>query len=304
MFADLTAALRADAALRGTLTANAPLAPFSWFKTGGPAQLLFEPADEEDLAIFLAALDPAVPVLVVGCGSNLLVRDGGVPGAVIHMGRGLAGLAIDGPRLTAGAGLADVKLASAAARGGLAGLAFFRGIPGSVGGALRMNAGAYGSETANVVVAGRGIDRQGAFHIFDRAAMGFTYRHSIVSEDIVFTSAVFEAKAGDEASIAAEMAAVTQARAATQPVNTRTGGSTFKNPPGVKAWELVDKAGCRGLTHGAAQVSPLHCNFLVNTGAATAADIETLGETVRRRVADMSGVTLEWEIKRVGLPAA
>ena len=304
MFPDLTAAIRADATLRGTLTANAPLAPLSWFKTGGPAQLLFEPADEEDLAIFLSALDPAVPVFVVGCGSNLLVRDGGVPGAVIHLGRELAHLAVDGARLTAGAGLADVKLAATAARSGLSGLAFFRGIPGSIGGALRMNAGAYGAETADVFVAARGVDRRGTFRVFNRAAMGFAYRHSVVPDDVVFTSAVFEGRPGEPEAIAAEMSTITRSRAASQPVNARTGGSTFKNPPGRKAWELVDQAGCRGLRQGGAQVSPLHCNFLVNVGGATAADLETLGETVRRRVADMAGVMLEWEIKRIGRPGA
>jgi UDP-N-acetylmuramate dehydrogenase len=302
MFADISAQVAAATpALRGGLEANAPLAPLSWFKTGGPAQLLFRPADEDDLAYFLGRLDRSIPVLAIGLGSNMLVRDGGVAGVVIRLGAPFQDVGLDGLRLTAGAGTPNVKLASTAAKAGVAGLSFYRGIPGSVGGALRMNAGAYGAETKDVLVGCRGIRRDGSLATFDATAMGFAYRHSAAPADVIFTAAQFDGRPGDAATIQSEMAEITRARAATQPVNTRTGGSTFKNPPGRKAWELIDAAGCRGLVVGDAQVSELHCNFLVNRGAATAADIETLGETVRARVAAASGVTLEWEIKRIGM---
>ena len=291
---------RAMAALRGVVTANAPLAARSWFKTGGPAEVLFAPADEEDLAYFLARLDPAIPVLTIGLGSNLLIRDGGVAGVVIQLGKPFAGLSVDGVAVTAGAAVPDVKLASGAAQVGIAGLSFLRGIPGSVGGALRMNGGAYGAETKDVFVSARGVGRSGAIQTFAAAAMGFTYRHCAVADDVIFTSATLAGVAGDPDAIRADMAAITQARAASQPVNQRTGGSTFKNPPGEKAWALIDKAGCRGLVHGDAQVSELHTNFLINRGAARAADLEDLGEMVRARVLETSGVTLEWEIARVG----
>jgi len=289
-------------ALRGPLTANAPLAPLSWFRTGGPAQVFFEPADESDLAYFLAELDPAVPVLVLGAGSNILIRDGGIEGAVIRLGKGFQGLQIDGLSLHAGAGVPDVKLASAAAQAAISGLSFFRGIPGMVGGALRMNAGAYGSETADVLVSCRGVDRKGGVLEFSCADMGFSYRHCSVPEDVIFTSAQFAGRPGGRETIQAEMAEITRARAETQPINTRTGGSTFRNPSGHKAWELIDKAGCRGLVLGDAQVSELHCNFLINRGKATAAELEALGETVRARVLETSGIALEWEILRLGRP--
>ena len=298
-FAARLAALDA-VTLRGRVTLKADLKPFSWFRTGGPADLLFEPEDEADLAVFLQALPRDVPPLVVGLGSNLLVRDGGFRGVVLRLGKGFSAIAIEGQSISAGAGAPDVKVARAAAEAGLAGLTFLRGIPGTIGGAVRMNGGAYGGEVRDVLVHAEGLDRAGQPVSFTHEQMGFTYRHCAVPEDIIFTRAVFRGRSGDPATLFAEMDAITQARATTQPVNTRTGGSTFKNPPGHKAWELIDRAGCRGLRRGAAQVSELHCNFLINHGGASAADIEGLGEEVRRRVLDMSGVTLDWEIKRVG----
>ncbi|WP_414473642.1 UDP-N-acetylmuramate dehydrogenase [Microvirga sp. M2] len=306
MFADITPDLKAAMPeLRGRLEANAPTAPLSWFRTGGPAQVLFTPADEDDLAYFLQRLDSQVPVLVVGLGSNMLIRDGGWAGIVIRLGKGLAEVAVEPDlRVRAGAAAPDVKVARAAAEAGIAGLSFLRGIPGTIGGAMRMNGGAYGGETKDVLVEARGVTRTGEVVAFTNAQMGFTYRHSSVPDDVIFTEALFQGRPGNPDDILAEMNAITEARSSTQPVNTRTGGSTFKNPPGRKAWELVDAAGCRGLRIGDAQVSEMHCNFLINHGSASAADIENLGEEVRRRVRDMSGVELEWEIKRVGLGRA
>ena len=305
-FAEITADLRTRVPeLRGTLEASAPMAPLSWFRTGGPAEALFTPADEDDLAYFLAHLPADIPVLVVGLGSNLLVRDGGVPGVVIRLGKPFADVSVEGgQRIRAGAGAPDVKVASTAAKAGIAGLTFFRGIPGSIGGALRMNGGAYGGETKDVLVEATGLTRTGERVTLANGDMGFTYRHSAVPDDVIFTQATFEGRPGDPATIQAEMNAITEARSSTQPVNTRTGGSTFKNPSGHKAWQVIDAAGCRGLRVGAAQVSELHCNFLINHGGASAADIEALGEEVRRRVRDHSGVELEWEIKRVGVAQA
>lgn len=279
------------------------MAPLTWFRTGGPAEVLFEPADEDDLAYFLSCCAAAIPVRVIGAGSNLLVRDGGLDGVVVRLGRGFAPLAVDGDTIVAGAGAPDVKLASTAAGAALAGLAFLRGIPGQLGGALRMNGGAYGAEIADVLLSARGIARDGSVRDYTASDMGFTYRHCGVADEVIFTAAALRGRPGDPDAIRAEMATITAARSATQPVNTRTGGSTFKNPPGRKAWELIDRAGCRGLVHGDAQVSELHTNFLVNRGAATAADIEALGETVRARVLETSGITLEWEIARLGRPA-
>jgi UDP-N-acetylmuramate dehydrogenase len=304
MFTDITPGLRSRMPdLRGAIEANAPMAPLSWFRTGGPAQVLFAPADEEDLAYFLTNLDAELPVFVVGLGSNLLVRDGGMPGVVIRLGKGFADVAVGRElEIRAGAGAPDVKVARAAAEAGIAGLSFLRGIPGTIGGALRMNGGAYGGETKDVLVEARGVRRSGERVAYDNVGMGFTYRHAGVPEDVIFTQARFKGTPGDSKAILAEMNAITEARSSTQPVNTRTGGSTFKNPPGKKAWELVDAAGCRGLRRGDAQVSEMHCNFLINHGSATAADIEGLGEEVRRRVREVSGIELEWEIKRVGLP--
>jgi UDP-N-acetylmuramate dehydrogenase len=303
-FPDITPALRAAMPdLRGRCDANVPMADLTWFRTGGPAQVLFVPADEEDLVYFLNRLDPTTPVLPVGVGSNLLVRDGGIAGVVIRLGRSFHEVRIDALNITAGAGVLDVKLALAAADAGIAGLAFYRGIPGAVGGALRMNGGAYRSETKDVLVSCRGVDRGGKVRAFTNAEMGFSYRHCDVASDVIFTSALFAGRAGDPAAIKAEMGEITQARQASQPVTSRTGGSTFKNPAGRKAWELIDAAGCRGLVVGDAQVSELHCNFLINRGAASAADIENLGEEVRRRVFETSGISLDWEIERVGIVA-
>jgi len=242
-----------------------------------------------------------VPVLVVGLGSNMLIRDGGWEGVVIRLGKGFAEIAVDeNRRIRAGAAAPDVKVARVAAEAGIAGLSFLRGIPGTIGGALRMNGGAYGGETKDVLVEARGLTRSGEKVAYTNDQMGFTYRHSAVPDDVIFTEALFEGRPGDPEAILAEMNTITEARSSTQPVNTRTGGSTFKNPDGRKAWELIDAAGCRGLRMGDAQVSEMHCNFLVNHGAATATEIEALGEEVRRRVREASGITLEWEIKRVG----
>ncbi len=287
--------------LRGKLIPNQSLADLTWFRVGGPAQVLFMPEDEDDLAYFLRHLPPEIPVTMIGLGSNLIVRDGGVPGVVIRLGRGFNGIAVEGLRIRAGAAVPDVKVARAAQEAGIAGLSFLRGIPGGIGGALRMNGGAYGRETKDVLVEARGVDRQGRVRVYGNADMHYTYRHCGVPGDVIFTQALFEGEPGDRAAIAAEMEKITQSREETQPVKSRTGGSTFKNPPGRKAWQLIDAAGCRGLVVGDAQVSELHCNFLINRGAATAADIETLGETVRKRVKDNSGVELEWEIKRIGV---
>lgn len=288
--------------LRGGLEAQAPLAPLSWFRTGGRAEWLFTPADEADLSAFLAACPAEVPVLVVGLGSNLLVRDGGVPGVVVRLARPFASVSVEpGHRVRAGAGAPDVKVARAAAEAGIDGLAFLRGIPGTIGGALRMNGGAYGGETADVLVEARALDRQGRAVTLTCEALDFSYRHCGAPDELIFVEASFEGRPGDPAAILAAMSDITDKRSATQPVNTRTGGSTFKNPPGEKAWALIDRAGCRGLREGAAQVSELHCNFLVNHGGASAAEIERLGEEVRRRVRDTSGVELEWEIRRVGV---
>jgi UDP-N-acetylmuramate dehydrogenase len=302
MFPDIRPELGAAAErLRGRLEHNLPLAELTWFRVGGPAQLFFSPADEDDLAAFLDALPREIPVTVLGLASNTLVRDGGIAGAVIRLGaRGFGRAEADGDRLSFGAALPDVRAAKAAAEAGLAGLAFFRGIPGAIGGALRMNAGAYEAETKDRLVSARALDRAGNLVTLANADFGFSYRHSSVPADLIFTEATFAGTPGDPAEIHAEMDGIQASREASQPVKTRTGGSTFKNPPGGKAWQLIDAAGCRGLTIGGAEVSEKHCNFLINTGAATALDLERLGETVRARVKEAAGVGLEWEIKRVG----
>jgi UDP-N-acetylmuramate dehydrogenase len=302
-FPDLTPGLRAQMpGLRGRVLANQSLAELTWFRVGGPAQVLFMPEDEEDLSSLLARLPADIPVTAIGLGSNLIVRDGGIPGVVVRLGRGFNEIAVDGLRIRAGVAVPDVKVARAAQEAGIAGLSFLRGIPGSIGGALRMNGGAYGGETKDVLIEARGVDRRGVVRVYDNAGMGFRYRHCGVADDVIFTQALLQGGPGDAAAIAAEMNRITESREATQPVKSRTGGSTFKNPPGHKAWRLIDAAGCRGLRHGDAQVSQLHTNFLINLGSATAADIEALGETVRARVKQSSGVDLEWEIKRIGLP--
>lgn len=306
-FADLTSDIRASAPdLRGRLLANQDLSGLTWFRVGGAAQILFTPADDEDLAYLLSKLPEDIPVTVIGLGSNLIVRDGGIPGVVVRLGgKGFAEIAIEpGDRLRAGTAVPDVKVARAAVDASLDGLAFYRGIPGSIGGALRMNAGAHGGETTDVLVEARGVTRKGEIVTLSHAQMGFTYRNSAeATRDIIFTSALFQGRPGEKAAIQAEMDRVTQAREAAQPIKERTGGSTFKNPDGGKAWKLIDAAGCRGLRVGGAQVSEMHCNFLINTGGATAADVEGLGEEVRRRVKDNSGFELHWEIKRLGVAA-
>jgi UDP-N-acetylmuramate dehydrogenase len=303
-FPDIVAELKSKMpALRGRLLANQTLAELTWFRVGGPAQVLFMPEDEQDLAYALANLPVDIAVTVIGLGSNLIVRDGGVPGVVIRLGRGFGNVAVEDTRIRAGAAVPDVKVARAAQEAGIAGLSFMRGIPGGVGGALRMNGGAYGRETKDTLVEARAVDRQGRVHVLRNAVMGYTYRHCGAPADYIFTEALYQGERGDPAVIAAEMDKITESREATQPIKSRTGGSTFKNPPARKAWQLIDAAGCRGLKVGGAQVSQMHCNFLINRGGATAADIEVLGENVRRRVKETSGVVLEWEIERIGIPA-
>ncbi len=286
--------------VRGRLTADAPLAGITWFRVGGPAEVLFRPADPDDLAAFLAGCPADIPVTVIGVASNLLVRDGGVPGVVIRLGRGFADVAVDGALVTTGAAALDLNVALACRDAGVTGLEFLSGIPGTIGGALRMNGGAYGRELSDVVVSATALDRAGTLHRLDRDGLGLSYRHCALPEDWIFTGAVLRGETGEPAVIDRRMQEIATARADTQPVRARTGGSTFANPPGHKAWQLIDRAGCRGLTVGGAQVSEKHCNFLLNLGAATAADLENLGEEVRRRVFETSGIELRWEIRRIG----
>jgi UDP-N-acetylmuramate dehydrogenase len=301
-FPDIAADLKAQMPkLRGRLLPNQSLAELTWFRVGGPAQIVFMPEDEGDLSYFLANLSSEIPVTVIGLGSNLIVRDNGVPGVVIRLGRGFNEIAVEGTRIRAGAAVPDVKVARAAQEAGIAGVSFMRGIPGGIGGALRMNGGAYGRETKDALVEARAVDRKGNVHVLKNSDMGYTYRHCGVPADFIFTQALYQGESGDPGVIAAEMDKITESREATQPIKSRTGGSTFKNPPGQKAWQLIDAAGCRGLKVGGAQVSEMHCNFLINNGGATAADIESLGETVRKRVKENSGVELQWEIERIGV---
>ncbi|WP_231727481.1 MULTISPECIES: UDP-N-acetylmuramate dehydrogenase [unclassified Sphingomonas] len=289
-------------AVRGKLTAQAPLAPLVWFKSGGAARWLYEPADADDLVRFLADLDPAIPVLALGLGSNLIIRDGGWPGVVIRLGKPFATVErLDATTLRCGAGASGILVSSTARDAGIAGLEFLRSIPGTVGGFVRMNGGAYGRETADILVECDIVLRSGERRTLDRAALGYTYRHSELPDGAVVVGATFLGEPGDPAAIQAEMDRIAAAREASQPLRSKTGGSTFKNPDGHKAWALVDAAGCRGLTIGGAQVSEKHTNFLINTGTATSADIEALGEEVRARVKAQSGVELEWEIQRVGV---
>ena len=304
MFADITADLSGIMPdLRGRLTANATLADITWFRVGGPAQILFTPADEADLSYFLKHLPDNVPIQVIGLGSNLLVRDGGVPGVVVRLGRGFSKIKVEPDnRLRAGTAVPDVKVARAAAEAGITGLAFYRGIPGSIGGALRMNAGAHGRETKDCLVAARAVDLDGNIYVLSNADMDFTYRHCGVQDGWIFTEATFAGAPGEPAAILKEMDEVADYREKNQPIKERTGGSTFKNPPGNSAWKLVDSAGCRGLRVGGAKVSEMHCNFLINDNQASGEDVETLGETVRARVKSASGVTLSWEIIRLGVP--
>ena len=284
---------------RGRLTADAPLGPQTWFATGGPAEVLFRPADVEDLAAFLAALSADVPVTVLGVGSNVVVRDGGIRGVVIRLLRGFTGITVDGHEVVAGAGAPDLNVALTAREHALTGLEFLSGIPGTIGGAFPTNAGAYGGELREVLISAEAVDRTGRVFTVTPDELGLSYRHSDAPADWIFTSARLRAAPGDQLAIARRISEIDSARADSQP-RSRTGGSTFANPPGHKAWELIDAAGCRGLKVGGAQVSEKHTNFLINTGAATASDIEKLGEEVRRRVFDKSGVELQWEIRRLG----
>ncbi len=290
---------------RGRLTPQAPLAPLVWFKTGGAAQWLFEPADADDLADYLRTLAPNVPVMALGLGSNLIVRDGGVPGVVVRLGKSFAGVrAVDAVTLDCGGGASGVLVSSSARDQGIAGLEFLRSIPGTVGGFVRMNGGAYGREVRDVLVDCNVVLRSGEAVTLSCADLGYAYRHSDLAEGAIVVAARFRGVPGEPAAIQAEMDRIAAAREASQPLRTRTGGSTFKNPPGHKAWELVDRAGCRGLVLGGAQVSEKHTNFLINTGDATSAEIEALGELVRDKVRAMNGVDLQWEIKRVGNQAS
>jgi UDP-N-acetylmuramate dehydrogenase len=288
--------------VRGTYAENAPLKDLVWFRAGGSAEVLFRPADADDLATFLAAKNADMRLSVIGVGSNLLVRDGGIPGVVIRLPGTFGKLAVEGNRIRAGAAALDAAVARAAADAGIGGLEFLRGVPGTIGGALRMNAGCYGREIKDIFVEATAISGKGEKVTLKSADMGFSYRKSAVPDDFVFVETVFEGTPGDAAEIKARMNTLVEQRESTQPVKSKTGGSTFKNPPGHKAWELIDQSGCRGLMRGAAQVSDKHCNFLINTGDATASDIEGLGEDVRTRVKEKFGVELEWEIKRVGVP--
>jgi UDP-N-acetylmuramate dehydrogenase len=304
-FPDLTPDLKAAMPqLRGRLLANELLAPLTWFRVGGRAQILFTPADDDDLAYFLAKLPDEIPVYVVGVGSNLIVRDGGMPGVVIRLSpRGFGQSVADGDVVRAGTAALDKRVAETAAAADIGGLEFYFGIPGTIGGALRMNAGANGGETRDVLIEATGIGRDGSKHSFDNAGMKFVYRNSGVDPSIIFTSARFRGVIAAPEAIRARMDEVQNHRETAQPIREKTGGSTFKNPPGHSAWKLIDAAGCRGLRVGGAQVSEMHCNFLINTGSATGHDIETLGETVRARVKENSGIELDWEIKRIGIAA-
>jgi UDP-N-acetylmuramate dehydrogenase len=290
-------------AVHGKLIRDAELAPFTWFRVGGPAEALFLPEDEADLSQFLKALDPGVPVMALGVGSNTLVRDGGVEGVVIRLGKGFSEVAAQGgSRIRAGAAVLDAVLARKAAEAGIAGLEFYRGVPGAIGGACVMNAGCYGSETKDVLVEARALTRSGEAVVLSNADMGFSYRKSAAaaSGELIFTGALYEGRPDDPAAVTARMEEITARREASQPIREKTGGSTFKNPPGDSAWRLVDAAGWRGRLHGGAKFSELHSNFLINTGEATAADLEGLGEIVRAAEREKLGVQLEWEIKRIG----
>jgi len=304
IFPDITPELKAAMpGLRGRLLANQSLAELTWFRVGGPAQVLFTPADEDDLAYFLAHLPNDIPLCVVGVGSNLIVRDGGIAGVVIRLSpRAFGDASAEGDIITAGAAALDKRVAEVAGGANIGGLEFFFGIPGTIGGALRMNAGANGGETKDVLVEATGVGRDGRRHVFSNAEMKFVYRNCGVDLSIIFTSARFRGTPATAGAIRARMADVQNHRETAQPIREKTGGSTFKNPPGHSAWKLIDAAGCRGLRVGGAQVSEMHCNFLINTGNATAHDIETLGETVRQRVKANSGIELSWEIKRIGFP--
>lgn len=287
--------------VRGKLTENAPISGITWFRTGGPAEVLFQPADREDLIDFISALEPSIERTVLGLGSNALIRDGGLAGVVIHLGKALGDITFDGTDVTADAGALDIAVAREGRDRSIGGLEFLSGIPGTIGGALRMNAGAYGREISDVLVSAEAIDPVGNLHSLTPADFEFSYRHSAIDESWIFLSACLAGEPGDRAVIDQRMTEIAEDRKSSQPIQAHTGGSTFKNPPGAKAWELIDAAGCRGLTIGDAMVSEQHCNFLINKGNATARDLETLGDEVRKRVKDHSEIILEWEIRRIGV---
>jgi UDP-N-acetylmuramate dehydrogenase len=293
---------RAFAPFADRLRQNVDLSKTNWFRVGGPAEWLFKPNDAQDLAAFLSTLPNEIPVTVLGVGSNIIVRDGGIDGVVIKLGRGFVSIHSAGETIDVGAGMLALNLAHHAAEQNIAGLEFMCGVPGTVGGMVRMNAGAYDSDVSGVLVKAEIVERDGRIHWLSNKELGFSYRKSGFSPDAIVTAATFKGSAGDKEVITAAMKKITDAREATQPVRTRTGGSTFKNPPGKKAWELIEQAGCRGLEIGGARVSQLHCNFIMNTGNATAADLENLGEEVRTCVKEKTGIELEWEIKRIGKP--
>jgi UDP-N-acetylmuramate dehydrogenase len=290
--------------VRGQLIAHAPVGRQTWFGAGGSAEVLFRPADSADLADFLAAVPSTTPVTVIGVGSNILVRDGGIPGVTVRLGRRVTEVSIERGEVRVGAGALDRIVACAAAEAGIDGLEFLSGIPGTIGGSLRMNAGAYGSEIKDILVSATALDQRGRSHTLDCEALRLSYRHCGLDPGWIFIEAKLRGGLGNRSQIATELTRISETRAATQPVRARTGGSTFKNPPGESAWRLIDRAGCRGLARGGAMVSEKHANFLINTGSGTAADLEGLGEEVRRRVYQLSGIALEWEIRRIGLPLA
>ncbi|MBU6474922.1 MAG: UDP-N-acetylmuramate dehydrogenase [Alphaproteobacteria bacterium] len=289
-------------AVRGRLTYDAPLGQQTWFGVGGPAEVLFKPADKQDLMDFIKNCPREAPVTVLGVASNLIIRDGGIPGVVIRLGRDFADIKTEGTKIAAGAAALDMNVALAAARASVAGLEFFSGIPGTIGGALRMNAGAYGKETKDVLISAEVLFRDGTVKTMTAAEMDMSYRHNGLPDDVIFLGARLQGETGDPDAIAAKIDEIKTKRAESQPIRSKTGGSTFANPENGKAWQLIDAAGCRGLKVGAAQMSEMHANFMINTGGATAADIERLGEKVREKVYAQSGVMLRWEIKRVGLP--
>ncbi len=287
--------------VRGRLIENAPLGKMTWFRVGGAAEILFKPADEKDLIDFLKNCPADIPIMILGVASNLIIRDGGIKGVVIKLGKGFTDINVHKDTITAGVAALDLNIALTAARVGLAGLEFFSGIPGSIGGALRMNAGAYGTETKDVLISATAVDRQGEVHHLTPEQMGMSYRHNDTPKDYIFTSASFKATGSETTEVLEQrIADIKQKREDSQPIREKTSGSTFANPDGHKAWQLIDQAGCRGLMVGGAQISEKHCNFMINTGDATAADLENLGEEVRRRVKENSGVELRWEIKRIG----
>ena len=288
--------------VRGSLKRDVPLAPYTWLRVGGPADVLFMPKDEADLALFLSSIDPAIPVTTLGVASNTIVRDGGVEGVVIRLGPAFGQVTTDGLSVSAGAAALDSRVAKAAAKAGIAGLEFYAGVPGTIGGALRMNAGCYGSETADVLVSAVALDRQGRRHELSRDDLGYTYRHCSAPDDFIFVSATYQGTADDPDAILARMAEITERRESSQPIREKTGGSTFKNPPGHSSWKLIDTAGLRGHRVGGAQMSEQHCNFMINADGATAADLEALGEDVRAKVLKSQGVQLDWEVRRIGRP--